>query len=540
MFNQYEPNVKATIAFVERLKVKVNKATINKTLQNHPDWPSLLCISDSLNKWNIPNGAGKIDTFCIEQVPTPFIACMSDKENPLAVVIEVAETTVKVYSGNYNKPKIQKKEDFVKKWDGIYLIGKAMEDSGEEDYKLNRKKNTLNDLILTAAVGVLIILSLSFLSKILSANRESQSLNSIAFYLQYSILVAGIFVTTILLWYDIDKNNPLLQKVCTGIVKGNCHAILSGKQAKIFSWLSWSEVGFFYFTGSLLTLLMAENTITNSISLISWLNILALPYILYSLYYQWLVIKQWCMLCLTVQALLALGSINVITNNLYSFIQLSYGFILTSILLLFLPVLFWYTAKPYILRLQEAKNIKREYLRIKFNTEIFNGLLKQQKEVKIPPEGLGIDLGNHAATNLLIKVCNPYCGPCSKAHSKIEKLVKENANLKVKIIFTAPNKEDHLALKPVRHLMAIAEQSKKEAVTRKALDDWYLSDVKDYKVFAAKYPINGLLLKQGNKIEAMDNWCKDMDIEATPTFFINGYQIPNAYNVEDLQYFLLE
>lgn len=55
MLTQYEPTVKATITFLKLLKVKVNKKTVDETLQNHPDWPSLLCITDSLNKWNVPN-----------------------------------------------------------------------------------------------------------------------------------------------------------------------------------------------------------------------------------------------------------------------------------------------------------------------------------------------------------------------------------------------------------------------------------------------------------------------------------------------------
>ena len=77
-------------------------------------------------------------------------------------------------------------------------------------------------------------------------------------------------------------------------------------------------------------------------------------------------------------------------------------------------------------------------------------------------------------------------------------------------------------------------------LTKHALDDWYLSDKKDYDVFAAKYPMNGELSKQEEKINLMDKWCKQMKIKATPTIFLNGYQLPDAYNIEDLQYFLLE
>jgi len=352
--------------------------------------------------------------------------------------------------------------------------------------------------------------------------------------LQYFILLAGIIVTSLLLWYEIDKTNPILQKVCTGIAKGNCNALLTGRQAKVFSWLSWSEVGFFYFTGGMLILLFAEKSIT----ILAWLSMIALPYTVFSIYYQWRVAKQWCVLCLAVQALLFLGGINVITNRFFYPVPLSLFFIIKTVLFYSLPALLWFTAKPYILRLQEAKNTKREYLRIKFNSEIFEALLKKQKKITISTDGLGIDLGNPAASNTLIKVCNPYCGPCSKAHTKIEELQKTQ-NLKIKIIFTAANREDDFRSLPVKHLLAISEINGEKAV-KEALDDWYLAEEKDYDKFSQKYIINGELKQQEKKIEAMDSWCKKMEVKFTPTFFINGYQLPNAYSIGDLQYFLLE
>lgn len=88
--------------------------------------------------------------------------------------------------------------------------------------------------------------------------------------------------------------------------------------------------------------------------------------------------------------------------------------------------------------------------------------------------------------------------------------------------------------------MAIASKHSNEITTKKSLDDWYLPEKKDYELFAAKYRMNGELMEQGNKIEAMERWCKTMDIQATPTIFINGYQLPDANSIEDLQYFLLE
>lgn len=89
MFNQYEPTVKATITFLKLLNVRVNKKTVNETLQNHPDWPSLLCVVDSLNKWRVPNGVGRIDTNNIEELPTPFIAYTHSRETPLSIITDV-------------------------------------------------------------------------------------------------------------------------------------------------------------------------------------------------------------------------------------------------------------------------------------------------------------------------------------------------------------------------------------------------------------------------------------------------------------------
>jgi thiol-disulfide isomerase/thioredoxin len=533
MFNQYEPNVKATICFLKQLKVSVNNSTVNETLQNHPDWPGLLCITDSLNKWNIPNGVGKIAVDKIDELPVPFAAYTLDSESPLVIVTQINSEAIQLYQKDYNKPITQTKEDFIKKWNGVYLIAEPNEHSGEVNYAANKQQAFLKSLIPALAIGAVTAFSFLLLNKIAG----TVAFSAIGMYLQYFILLAGVMVTSLLLWYEIDKSNPLLQKVCTGIVKGNCNAILTGKQAKVFSWLSWSEVGFFYFAGSLLTLLF----VPNAIILLAWFNILSLPYTIFSVYYQWRVAKQWCVLCLAVQALLVVGAVNVIASNfLFLSPQLSFLLIANCLLLFLLPALLWFAIKPYILSLQQAKNTNREYLRIKFNPEIFNTLLNKQKALTIPADGLGINLGNPAATNSIIKVCNPYCGPCAKAHPKIDALLEQIPNLKAQIIFNTTNNEKDRGGKPVKHLLAIASGGKGEKMIKQSLDDWYLADTKDYDQFAAKYPMNGELLNQSDKIAAMEKWCKATDITFTPTIFINGYQLPDAYSIEDLKYFLLE
>ena len=70
------------------------------------------------------------------------------------------------------------------------------------------------------------------------------------------------------------------------------------------------------------------------------------------------------------------------------------------------------------------------------------------------------------------------------------------------------------------------------------MDDWYLASQKDYDAFAAKYTMNGELIKQNEKLSKMKAWCDEVDIQFTPTIFINGYQLPKTYQIKDISYFI--
>ena len=537
IWNNYEPVVKTVIAFLKLLEVKVNNATVDETLQSHPDWPSLLCISDSLIKWHVPNAAGRIDKKDIEQLPVPFIAYSSFGKIQLSIITKVDNGFVTSFTEKTNRGKESgtvSKEDFLKIWDGVYLIAEPTKESGEKDFVANKKAGYVKQLI----PSLFFLAVISFLAWSLHQSVVIFQLNELIIYSQFAILLIGVIVTSLLLWYEVDKNNAALKKVCAGIAKGNCDAILSSKQSKLFSWLSWSEVGFFYFAGSLLSLVFAGNNLPGSIVLLSWLSLLALPYTVFSIYYQWRIAKQWCILCLAVQLLLVLGAAHALVfYNLQTPIANPASLYLLFIFLL--TPLAWYTIKTSLQNLQKAKTKERQHQRLKFDTEIFDTLLKKQKKITHSADGLGIGLGNMEATYEIIKVCNPYCGPCSKAHPEIEKILDQNKNVKARIIFTARNDENDNSVFPAKHLLAIAgKQNEKQ--TKRALDDWYMADKKDYQIFAAKYPMNGELKQQGEKIEMMDKWCRATEIRYTPTFFVNGYKLPNEYSIRDLAYFLAE
>lgn len=526
---QYKNPVGATTQLLKQLGVKVTDTTVNETILSHPDAPSLLSISESLRQWDVENTAVKVDKNQLEEYPFPLLAYTRGQ---FYVLTDHTPHTIS-YIDDKGKNHEEVKGGFLNNWDGIGLAVQALPGAGEKDYTIKKKKENQEALIIPVIAGMMLILGAG--AAYLFAQVYSAILIT-GYSLLLLVKLAGVIVTGLLLWYEIDKHNPALQKICSGSSQvSNCSAILGSSKSKLFNIISWSEIGFFYFAGSFLSLLINPALLYT----MAWLNVLALPYIIFSLSYQGFVVRQWCRLCVAVQALL-LGEFIVSYSSGILRWPLIWGVNTTyyALVCFLLPILIWYFIKPHFLKEQQTKNSGRELLRIKHNPDIFFALLERQRKVVLPDPQLGIIIGNPNAKNTILKVCNPFCAPCARAHKEIDELLEINDNIRVQIIFTDLKSRDEKMVQPARHLLAIAEKADNQLIA-KALDDWYLSDKKEYPLFAAKYPLNGEINRQENKLQSMANWCKETKISYTPTLFINGYQLPAMYAPEDLKYLLV-
>jgi len=147
---------------------------------------------------------------------------------------------------------------------------------------------------------------------------------------------------------------------------------------------------------------------------------------------------------------------------------------------------------------------------------------------------LGITIGNPDAENTIIKVCNPYCGPCRKAHPILDEIISKY-NIKIQIIFYVDEDEPELIV--TQHLLAINAELN-QAKTIAALHDWYLAPTKNFDAFSKKYPVSVELDKYTSNIKEMNSWCIESEVKETPTFFINKSKFPNEYLVKDLAYLI--
>jgi uncharacterized membrane protein len=515
--------------YLQLLNAKVLVTTARKNIEENPNYPSLLSLSETFAKYNISNDAFEVSREELDQVEVPFVAFVSMPGIGKDFVLVRAMNNDSVsFLHNSKKRQTMTKDEFLKRYQNVVWMAEPDEHSGEAGFAEKQKaeqKKGLKRMAWYAALPA--IIAMAFAVNINSANYFA--FGSISF-----LKIAGLAIAVMLLVYETDKSNAFVRNLCSAGGNVNCDAVLGSKGAKIGG-ITWAEIGFFYFASTFL-LVFFSASFADKTFLLAGANAFAAPYILFSIYYQWRVVKQWCPLCLTVQFILFLELVWSIFNfwlHPYHFSFSLFGFI-APLLGLGISIISWYALKPFFLKAKDADLYAAAYRRLQYNPDIFNYLLQQQVKAPDGWQQLGISIGNQNACTTIIKVCNPYCGPCAKAHPELEEIIKHKPDTQLKIVFTARNDETDPAAVVVKHLLAIAAEGD-AAKTEQSLDDWYLPEEKDYEKFALKYPMNGELKRQDGEIEAMSKWCEDADITHTPTIFVNGHRLPENYNIEELK-----
>lgn len=532
---------KTMVKFASLLKLKVTAAAIKKELQEHPDYPSLLSVSDTLKQYGVDNASIKTTIESLEELPTPFIAQINDvktRNTYFAIVKSVDDKNIEYFEPNSHKWRKTEVSEFAKRWrTGVVLVAEIADQVEEKGYSQKRRGESFG--IFARWAGVFLIPLIMVLTTMMSFFKLGMgALDQVLF--SWSMFI-GCLNCILLMWFEVDQHNPLAKEVCGGGRNLNCMAVLNSKMGSVLG-IKWSVAGFAYFTGGLLISLLGGLNEPATRAVFGSLSIAALLYTFFSIYYQSYIVKQWCRLCLGVQfVLLFQATIVLIGNWLPGWKTVGETELFNTgvqfILAFFIPFVLAFFASSVFKQYKEGIADKHSLQRLKYDAGIFNSVLKTQKRIEPPSDEIGIVLGNPEAKHKLINVCSPICGPCAKAHPAVEELLKDNPDVQIRIIFVASNREDDKRFLPVWHFLAIAEGGGEDKL-KQALNDWYLDENKEYETFSKKYPVNVKGDLFGEKIEAMHSWCERSDVAFTPTFFLNGYQLPEMYKVTDLKYLL--
>lgn len=513
--------------YLRLLQVKITPYSIQKAIEENPYYPSLLSISDAFSSYNIDNTAFEVTEKDFDKLPPPFIAYIDipDIGKDFVLVTSNTSNTISFFHKGKKKKSIPQ-EEFLKQYRNIVWLAESNRDSGDKQYnKIRSQESKKSVKKISLYFGISALLFISILLAIPPTEK-------ISFIIITLLKLFGAGITVLLLMYENDKSNFFIKNLCSVGKRANCDAVLGSKAAKIMG-VSWGEVGFFYFTTTALWLLFPSSLFSDNIIWIAYANALAAPYIIFSIYYQWKIVKQWCPLCLMVQSIIFIELIWSIENVWWHpyLPIMSFSVLFSLLQKLGFVVVSWYIFKPLFVKSKDASHCLSAYKRLQNNPDIFNSLLIQQPQTPDGWQSMGISIGNPQATNTIIKICNPYCGPCAEAHPELEEILKNKKDVQLKIIFLISDK----GLPVIKHLLAVAEEED-ISKTQQSLDDWYMAPIKDYEVFAKKYPLkNQALEMQDAKLEAMKKWCVAAEIMYTPTIFVNGYRLPENYDLRDLR-----
>ncbi len=540
-FTERENLLGVAWAYLRNLRPNLTLTTLRDALEQHPDYPSLLSLGDTLDRYHIENAALRIDAEQLALLQVPYIAHLRTHGGTFVLV---ESTTAEAFTCRNEKGKriTEAREDFLEKWSGVVFIAEPNEASGENDYASKRQNEQLESLrwpliiagfLLLTAVGIF----------------QSPNLSTVALL---GLKAIGVILTALLLSVQYGKTNDFTDSLCHLNQKTDCNHILTSPASKITSWLGWSEVGFFYFMGGWMylnpSLTLPSREGINLLPL--WvMGVLALPYTFWSIWYQWRVAKQWCPLCVAVQVViwaecllnptLTLPSREGVLNSPSLRGEGIGGWGLIAAFAL--PILICLIIKPLLLKSKQADGWQRELRKFKNNPDIFNALLAKQKRMPpVPADLQPIILGNPAAEHTITMVTNPYCGPCGKGHVQLEEVLAENPNLKAQIIFAVCHDSDGRKTKVAKHMISLSLLVSEEGIRNgieapiggmgAAMGAWYSQTTKNYDAWAAQFPAD-ISIVPNDIIAAHCEWTKNANIEGTPTFFVDGRKLPELYGL---------
>jgi len=503
---------------LDALSVSYTRKFARKMYEEHPHKNNMFGLSRLLSGYHIPNeGAILRNVDDVASIEPPFVALFA---NNLVVVGKITETEVFIFErGSEKKVPVDK---FKQGCSGAVLVAEPDNKSIEPNFKENRRLECLRHfwgVTLATAIVISIILA-----AIQSGIYHHPGLLTVL-----TITMTGVFICYLLVKKALRFDSNAADIICSIFNKSsNCNNVLESKASKLFGIISWSEVGFGYFiSGAILTLFFSNLT-----PYFALINICALPYTVWSVWYQKARAKQWCPLCLIVQVLFVL---QFAANWIFGFIQTP-AFqpmeLLTVAVILIIPFLIITLLLPVLAENVQVEQATYHLNHFKMNENVFQSLLKEQPHYDTNLSLSKIIFGNPEADTLVTVVSNPHCNPCSMMHPKIDRLISVLGE-KVCVQFLFLNfRREHI--KDSGKFLIAAYLSKGGTAAKDIFRDWFKNDKDNagqtYKKYNFDLMSDEVVLEQGKHAQ----WCTNNNIHGTPTLLINGYRLPEQYQIDDL------
>jgi uncharacterized membrane protein len=505
--------------FLADLKIPVSESYCESLILSHADFPSLLSIVDTLDTLGISNVAGKIEKDKLPDLNFPYVLQLNTGAGDVVAIKNAKDLAARQYE--------------LQAWDGIVLkIEPPSTISDEENNRLYKKEKFYKVISIVFVVAMAALLLWPVIGN-----------HSFTTVLLTMTALAGASIGYFLVAKELGTRYSLVENFCTTGKKNNCDKILNSDDAKLFGDIKLSDTVLAYFVFQIIFLAALTAWPQASPAMLATLSILSflcLPIVIFSVYYQHFIAKTWCRLCLLVDGVLIIqliifGYLNI--NNAVRLSDISFETMLLEAFVFTIIGSLILLSKNVIERYNKLTTEYTRSLRVKNNSAVFQHFLSRQR-VATTAEFMEheILLGeNSDAPIKIITVSNLYCNPCKNQHEEIEQLLNIFPD-KIQVAVRFVVAKDSGANRHIfQYWLKNIRNKPDEAInTRKLIHAWY--EVMDLDKFKIKFPFEGATNPIGDEMVTQHlAWIKKQEAYRTPTFFINGYQMPDVYYMKDLK-----
>lgn len=499
-------------------KIPFDKNELIFQIQSHPSYPSLHSITGVLDHFSIENIAANvpINIETLKQLPCNFIAQLKDDNGQSLVNVNVSKEDYTVISNGNKKEKLNAKQ-FLEKFTGIIVAVEKPERTVSNISSKRQIRNFLIVAIVTLLAALLYIFNVSIIN---------------ISYLLLSFI--GTFISIAIIKQELGLETVIGNAFCSGgTEKKDCDAVLTSKGAEILNGYKLSDFSLFYFTTLTITSLLQINQLNIS----AILSLFAIPVVLYSFYYQYFIVKKWCLLCLSIAGVLIVQSPLLFLSDFVVY-NLGLTEMVLFITIAFAVILSWIYLKPMLFEVNKHRKEKINFLKFQRNFDVFNTMLNKANTFNTKIDTIEeITLGNLNAKLEIVVITNPFCGHCKPVHKVIENILSKYEN-DVKIVIRFYINTDNIESNGVKVTTRILEiyknQSKKETLS--ALHDIY--NEMETNLWLEKWGTCIDVEKQIFVLKEERSWCTNNNINFTPEILINGKAYPKQYQRPEMLYFI--
>ncbi len=485
--------------------LKLDKQEFLFQFNSHPNYPSALAFSDTLNFMGVRNDAYELDKEYWDELPEEFITIVDNSFS----LVKKSGAQYSIYS---DKAKTLNKEELHKKSTDFVLLF-------EKD-KVEHKSVTSYKPFIYAVFAVILVYSF------ISQTWYEAVFNALS--------LAGVYISLEIFNQKFGNTSTVIGSIC-GDTAGNqnvnsCNKIISQDKTSILG-LKFSDFSLIYFIGiTILGLFLPATSFI--IKGFTFASVIAIGY---SLYIQGFVEKTFCRVCLLIISLLVAQLLIglFLFENIYFDIRIS-----------LLSLILWIATFSLVLylnnTLEEKENLQKsnaKNLRFKRNYDLFKRELLEKEKVTFN-DNETFFVGNKDAKLHLSIISNPYCGFCKDAHKIMETLLSKYPNdISVQMRFNySPDKQNEKFTNLISDFMYTYKNKSAQDFLH-LVEYWF--ENKDENKIRQKAGTNSNNEDLTALIE-MSAENRNAGLNFTPIILINGYQFPDKYDREDIYYFIDE